>query len=147
MSRASLNPFSTGSFDGVEYSYTCAEDRIRAAKRFDLTECEAALKMPNLQKTVIAALRRRLQHLRKVATVLHFTDHGQDFLHWELDANGKVIGCGPFQEMVWRGKTVLNHKHLQVGDLVLFSDLGESRGALNIRYPLKRVLRMEGGAA
>jgi len=31
-----------------------------------------------------------------------FEDRGQDFLWWEIDqANGRIVGCGPFQADVW----------------------------------------------
>ena len=30
-----------------------------------------------------------------------FKDEGQDFLWWEIDENGKVVDCGPFQATTW----------------------------------------------
>ena len=120
------NPFKAGEHDGVQVYYGTADDRIFAVGRFDRIQCEAALRLPDLQKTVAAAVQRRLHHLDKVATVLHFTDHGQDFLRWELDARGKVIGCGPFQAGVWCGKYVMHHEQLRAGALVELADTLES---------------------
>lgn len=141
------NPFKAGEPGGVQTYYGTADDRILAVGRFDRIQCEAALQLPDLQKTVAAAVQRRLRHLDKVATVLHFTDHGQDFLRWELDARGKVIGCKPFQARVWCGKHVMHHEQLWAGDLVRYRTMGESASADNIRYPLERVERLKGGAA
>ncbi len=41
-------------------------------------------------------------------TTIEFEDKGQDFLEWDIDENGKVIACRPFQEWVWVGVTLLN---------------------------------------
>ena len=142
-----MNPFKAGVHSGVQTYHCVAEDRIRAAAWFDRAQCEAALKLPGLQKTVAAAVQRRLHHFDKVATVLHFTDHGQDFLRWELDAKGKVIGCEPFQGSIWKGKQVMNHGLLRAGDTVHYRTMGESTSASCIRYPLERVELVEGGAA
>ena len=142
-----MNPFKAGVHSGVQTYHCVAEDRIRVAAWFNRAECEAALMLPGLQKTVAAAVQRRLRHFDKVATVLHFTDHGQDFLRWELDAEGKVIGCEPFQGFVWKGKYVLGHDRLRVGDAVHYRSKGESTSASHIRYPLERVERVKGGAA
>lgn len=140
------NPFKAGVHSGVQTYHCVAEDRIRVAAWFNRAECEAALMLPGLQKTVAAAVQRRLRHFDKVATVLHFTDHGQDFLRWELDAEGKVIGCEPFQGRVWKGKYVMGHDRLRAGDTVHYRSMGESTSASNIRYPLERVERVKGGS-
>lgn len=145
-----LNPFKAGVHNGVQTYHCVAEDRIRMVAWFDRAKCEAALQLPGLQKTVADAVRRRLRYFDQVVTVLHFEDHGQDFLRWELDAKGKVIGCEPFQGFVWKGKYVMGHEQLQAGATVHYRTKGESTSASNIRYPLARVERMErvkGGAS
>lgn len=142
-----MNPFKAGVHSGVQTYHCVAEDRIRAAVWFDRAQCDAALKLPGLQKTVAAAVQRRLRYLDKVATVLHFTDHGQDFLRWELDAKGKVIGCEPFQGSIWKGKYVMGPERLRAGDTVHYRSMGDSTSAGHIRYPLERVDRAEGGAS
>lgn len=140
-----MNPFKAGSSAYVAY-YATVEDRIPAVARFDRAQCEAALKLPDLQKTVERALHARLRHLERVTMVLHFTDHGQDFLRWELDRAGKVIGCEPFQARIWCRSKVWQPDLLRAGDLVHFYDRedGELR---HIKYPLERVLHQKGGAA
>lgn len=144
--KENTNPFQAGMHNGVQTYHCVAEDRIRSAALFDSAQCEAALKLPDLQKTVTAAVQRRQRYLGKVAAVLHFTDHGQDFLRWELDINGKVIGCEPFQGSVWNGKQVMNHRLLGAGDTVYYRTRGESTSASCIRYPLERVEYVEGGS-
>jgi len=141
------NPFNAGSHNGLQFYHLTAEDRASAVAWFDRAQCEAALKLPNLQKTVVVAVQRRLRHFDKVAIVLHFTDHGQDFLRWELDGMGKVIGCEPFQGFVWKGKYVMGHDRLRAGDTVHYRSMGESTSVSCIRYPLERLERLKGGAA
>ncbi|WP_336834387.1 hypothetical protein [Sphingobacterium siyangense] len=51
---------------------------------------------------------------------IHFEDNGQDFLWWEIDPDGVVVGCGPFQHNVWVGSTVINHLRLRAGGPVYF---------------------------
>ena len=144
---AITNPFKAGVHGGVQTYHCVVEDRIRLVAWFDRAQCEAALQMPGLQKTVTTAVQRRLRYFDRVATVLHFTDHGQDFLRWELDAKGKVIGCEPHQGFVWKGKVVMFPDRLSSGDTVYFRSQGESTSADSIRYPLERVERLKGGAA
>lgn len=141
-----MNPFKAAVHDGIQTYYGTAEDRIHCVSRFTRAECEAALQLPGLQKTVAAAVQRRLRHLDKVTTVLHFMDCGQDFLRWELDATGTVIGCEPFQASIWCGARVLHHQALQTGDIVHFVHKGDS-ASLTIRYLLERVEHKEGGTA
>lgn len=43
----------------------------------------------------------------KIRTI-HFEDHGQDFLEWDLDADNVVIACRPCQGWVWIGNKVMN---------------------------------------
>ena len=44
-----------------------------------------------------------------------FEDDGQDFLEWDVDSNGEVIECRPFQEDVWFG-TYIHDVDIQPGD-------------------------------
>ncbi|HRL98088.1 MAG TPA: hypothetical protein PLE22_01440 [Acidovorax sp.] len=50
------NPFKAALHAGVQTYYCTAEDRIRLVAWFDRAQCEAALKLPDLQKTVAAAV-------------------------------------------------------------------------------------------
>ena len=139
------NPFMAGVHGGIQTYHCVAEDRIRAVARFDRAQCEAALKLTGLQKTVEAAVRRRMRHLDKITMVLHFEDLGQDFLRWELNAKGKVIGCEPFQASTWCGLEVFQPGLLAVGDLVHFYD-SRDKSFRHIRYRVAKVERLMGGA-
>ena len=44
-----------------------------------------------------------------------FEDDGQDFLEWDLDPEGKVVECRPFQGDIWCGNVVVNHRTLRAG--------------------------------
>ena len=133
----STNPFKAGVYDGKQYFHTSAEDRVRVVQGLNRAECEEGLKVEGLQKTVVAALQRRLRHCAKVATTIRFEDHGQDFLEWDLDITSKVIECRPFQASIWCGRLVLNHNALRKGSKVVL-DNGN-----NIRYPLTKVQRFK----
>lgn len=71
-------------------------------------------------------------------TVIHFQDHGQDFLRWTLDQNGKVVCSQPFQTSIWRGCVVINPKGIRPGGKVHF--IGHGAPELQvIKYPVKEV--------
>jgi hypothetical protein len=63
-----------------------------------------------------------------------FEDHGQDFLEWDIE-NSVVVGCRPFQGLIWCGNKVLN-KRLSPGDKVIIRPEG---GVMEIKYPLIKV--------
>ncbi|HDR9757541.1 TPA: hypothetical protein QDC44_001652 [Burkholderia cepacia ATCC 25416] len=58
------NPFLGKRYGEVQTQYCTADDRIRMVRDFDRVKCEAALKVPNLQKTVRRAVLGRLKKLR-----------------------------------------------------------------------------------
>ena len=39
---------------------------------------------------------------------INLQDRGQDFLWWDIDAEGGVIDCGPYQGWLWIGTRVHN---------------------------------------
>ena len=68
---------------------------------------------------------------------IHFEDHGQDFLEWELDRTGKVINSTPFQPWNWINKQVINHDRLVIGGIVHIRDeFGEET---TIKYPVEHI--------
>jgi len=140
------NPFKAGVYGGVQTYHVTADDRLRVVGSFDRPQCDAALLVQGLQKTVAGAVHRRIRHLNRVATVLTFEDHGQDFLRWELDAKGTVIGCEPFQASIWCGNVVTDHGKLVVGETLRYKSPGDASSTDSIRYPLVRIER-KGGAA
>lgn len=143
--NTAANPFEAMVHEGQQLYHVSAEDRSRAASRFSRDQCNAALQLTGLQKTVIAAVQRRLRYLDKVVVRIYFEDHGQDFLRWEIDAKGKVIGCEPFQASHWCGLEVWQPSLLRAGDLVHFFDGdGQSR---HIKYRLERVDHIKKGCA
>lgn len=74
-------------------------------------------------------------------TILHFEDHGQDFLEWTLDAAGVVVDCQPFQAWVWCGCRVSDHAALEAGDRVRFHRLAGG-AARRVQYPLTAIERV-----
>lgn len=64
---------------------------------------------------------------------IQFEDHGQDFLTWQLDNNGVVVDCQPFQASIWCGVKVEVPRSLKVGDIVAFRRDGEPH-IKTIRY-------------
>jgi len=46
---------------------------------------------------------------------IFFVDDGQDFLEWDINDNGEVVDCRPFQAFVWVG-TKVHNKDLKAGD-------------------------------
>jgi hypothetical protein len=45
-----------------------------------------------------------------------FEDDGQDFLEWDVDDDGEVVGCRPFQDWVWVGTYIFDHENVKPGD-------------------------------
>lgn len=57
------NPFLHTQVDGQWYGATAAEDRTRMLQNFSHEQCNRALTLPDLQKTVVRALQSRLRKL------------------------------------------------------------------------------------
>lgn len=63
----SNHPFAAGVYNGVQ-TYVCSVDeRVARARSFDRAQCEAALRLPDLQKTVLRAVQTRLRQLDRAA--------------------------------------------------------------------------------
>lgn len=73
-------------------------------------------------------------------TTVHFEDHGQDFLEWDIDdATGAVFGCRPFQHDLWVGRRRVDTDclaALRPGGKVFYAGSN-----LCIKYAVKRVVR------
>lgn len=61
------NPFQAGHEDGTPMYYASVDDRIHAVKSFTREQCEAALQVQYLQKTVEKAVRARMRKLEREA--------------------------------------------------------------------------------
>ena len=70
----------------------------------------------------------------KTKYIIHFEDHGQDFLEWHIDKDGYVLDSKPFQRNIWAGKHTIPD-FVMVGDkLPIWLD-GESY----VNYPIKKI--------
>jgi hypothetical protein len=69
---------------------------------------------------------------------IHFEDHGQDFLTFQLNNAGVIVDCTPFQSFVWVGQRVKKPHLLKAGDRVALMPEGGQR-AKHIRYRIKAI--------
>ncbi len=77
------------------------------------------------------------EHKRAPHQTIELEDHGQDFLEWDLDEDGRVIDARPFQAWVWTRYRVLNHLQLTPGCGVAVQGMDGQRFIL--KYPVKAV--------
>lgn len=82
---------------------------------------------------------RVAEQAEAVVRTIHFADHGQDFLEWDLNAEGLVVACRPFQEWAWKGYKVYEPEKLQPGHPVRCKPAGRE-GSSVIRYPVEKVV-------
>lgn len=68
-----------------------------------------------------------------------FVDQGQDFLEWDLNSEGEVIACRPFQSWVWVGGKVEN-KDIKRGDLLTYTSKDGARHQLI--HPVEKVQQL-----
>lgn len=66
--------------------------------------------------------------------IIHFEDHGQDFLEWHIDENGYIIDSKPFQKTIWVGKFTIPQTAEVGKKLAIWLD-GESW----INYPIRKI--------
>lgn len=77
----------------------------------------------------------RLGNAAAEGYTIHFEDHGQDFLAWDVDATGKVVGCRPSQASVWCGLRVLERP--KAGALVTYRRGDEP--ARSVHYTVAKI--------
>jgi len=66
---------------------------------------------------------------------VHFEDHGQDFLEWDIK-DGVVVDCRPFQGWIWNG-TKVHNTDIQAGDILqITTPDGMER---TLKYPVEEV--------
>ncbi|WP_418648854.1 hypothetical protein ACNQFN_11340 [Thauera butanivorans] len=146
------DPFKTGCYGGIECFAVTANDRINRVKTFDRAQCQTALAMGDLQKSVERAVRIRLRQLDKQprqpapnpqdGMTVVFEDHGQDFLKFDIKG-GRVIDARPFQSDMWSGAEVINET-IHRGDHIALRH-EHSSGVRTIRYPIDAVLPLKEG--
>jgi len=66
---------------------------------------------------------------------IYFVDEGQDFLQWDINEEGVVTACRPFQGWVWCGTKVLN-KDIKRGDYLKIERNGIKS---TLVHPVKKV--------
>jgi len=75
--------------------------------------------------------------VRPAPHTIHFEDHGQDFLEWDVDEHGVVTDSRPYQAWCWKGSVLINNA--EPGGLVAYVSTGD--GARHtIRYPVSKVV-------
>lgn len=71
--------------------------------------------------------------------IFHFEDNGQDFLHWYVDKNGKVLEAWPFQTSVWKDSIVGPHV-MEVGEAGDNMDYIFKDGSYNtLKHKIERI--------
>ena len=70
--------------------------------------------------------------------IIHFEDHGQDFLEWNIDKDGYVLDSKPFQRNIWAGKFTIPMTAEKGKKLAIWLN-GESW----VNYPIKKIITME----
>jgi hypothetical protein len=63
---------------------------------------------------------------------IHFADHGQDFLEWDIDAEGNVIDSRPLQAWIWVGAKVAID-FLEVNEFPIFKSKNGTVGTLKYK--------------
>lgn len=78
-------------------------------------------------------------HDETVARTIHFVDSGQDFLEWDLNADGRVVAVRPFQEWAYKGAKVYDPEKLAPGHGVRFT-YSDREGSYVVKYPVEKVV-------
>lgn len=68
---------------------------------------------------------------------IRLEDRGQDFLEWDINEGGMVIGCRPFQSSIWIGTKVLNQTIAPGDTLTIITKQEDWETTLN--YPVASV--------
>jgi len=69
---------------------------------------------------------------------IELEDHGQDFLEWDIDDQGKVVDCRPFQGWVWNG-TIVHNKDIRPGDILVITTPRDQKTAMTLGYRVESV--------
>lgn len=68
---------------------------------------------------------------------VHFEDHFQDFLEWDIDANGVVVASRPFQASQWCGARLVSNP--EPGKTLRYVSPHDGK-EYGIRYPVAKVV-------
>lgn len=69
---------------------------------------------------------------------IHFEDRGQDFLTWQINNNGVIVDCLPFQSSFWVGGEVRRQARLKVGGKVTYSHDG-FQTSITLKYRIRAI--------
>lgn len=72
-------------------------------------------------------------------TRITFKDEGQDFLTWDINSDGQIIACKPFQFSIWKQWNVMN-KRFTVGRLI---HLRKADATMTVKYPIEKVEKID----
>jgi hypothetical protein len=77
-----------------------------------------------------------------IAKTIIFVDYGQDYIEWDLDEDGFITECRPFNSQHWLGARVKNHLTIEAGDFAtieLDDKLTGQTSSKFIVYPVEAV--------
>lgn len=74
--------------------------------------------------------------MERIKTII-FEDCGQDFLAWDVDKDGVVVACRPFQGSFWIGRKVENLADLELGPGQFVQIKGSNGDLVNINHLVK----------
>lgn len=80
----------------------------------------------------------RLDPKRPGPHTVHFEDHGQDFLEWDIDAKGVVTESRPFQTNQWKGCVLVSDA--AAGQQLRYVSVHDGK-EYSIRYPVTKVVQ------
>jgi hypothetical protein len=66
---------------------------------------------------------------------IHFEDHGQDFLEWDIDGD-HVVDSRPLKGWLWKGAFVVNPLELVVGGKITVQQAGFE---VTLKYPIVKI--------
>lgn len=72
-------------------------------------------------------------------TRITFKDEGQDFLVWDINEDGVIVECKPFQFSHWSKWNVMN-KRFNIGSFVHLRKINET---MTIKYPIEKIEKLE----
>lgn len=77
--------------------------------------------------------------MTKKYITIHFEDHGQDLLEWDIDKKThQIVGCRPQQANLWVKELVTNFEELDVGSRPVVRGR-VSKVSFLLKYPITKI--------
>lgn len=73
---------------------------------------------------------------------IHFVDYGQDCLSWDINDEGLIVACRPYNDPYFVGKKLLNSETVERGDFATIETCDPLTGLVKtkfITYPINEV--------